>query len=96
MKLNQGVIIKMKAEDFNEFKFKWLKVVTKNEHEVAREIGKEFVGYISGLYLASNPPHLPTHINFVSKNSTSSIKKNVSQSLVHNIMVFDLDYIELL
>lgn len=95
MIFNQGNILRMTAEDFAEIKFKWLKVITNKDYEIAGEKGKEFVGFIIGLYLAANPPHLPTHINFVSEKSTSAISRNISPSLIDNIMVFDLDYIEL-
>lgn len=95
MIFNQGNILKMIAEDFDEIKFKWLKVITNKDYEIAGVKGKEFVGYITGLYLAANHPHLPTHINFVSEKSTSAIRNNISPSLIDNIMVFDIENIEL-
>jgi len=96
MILNDELILRMTASDFEEYKFWKLKVVTKEEIEINGKKGKEFIGFIAGLNLAVNPPNLVGSIRFIDESVSPKIFRNISSELGKSINVFKIESIELI
>lgn len=96
MALNEWDIIQMTASDFEPYKFRKLKVFTKQEMEINGVKGTEFIGFISGLYLAANPPNLPGSIKFIDESISPTINRRISDDFAKSIPVFQIERIETL
>jgi hypothetical protein len=95
MILNNLKLIEMQEKEFEKIKFRKLKLTLKKEITVNRKTDKEYSGFICGLFLASNPPHLPFSVRFIDESISREVNENIDPELATSINIFNIDRIEL-
>ena len=95
MILNNLKLIEMQEKEFEEIKFKKLKLIMKKNITVNQKTSKEFYGFICGLFLESNPPHIPFSIRFIDESVSKEVNRNIDPELAKSITIFNIDRIEL-
>jgi hypothetical protein len=95
MILDEGILVQMKAEDFEKYKKRKLKIVTKKEMEIAGKKGNEFQGIIFVLYLAKHSPNLPLFIGFLDESISQNLNPHYLNDLIVRIDIYNILRIEI-